>query len=85
MLDFMENDILGIIANLHSKIADTSRYAIKDKLWLELSKMHSLAVDYQKNGELPDVNRIKEIQRIHKHEVDYLKVRKIYFFFLNLN
>ena len=37
--------------------------------------MHSLAVDFQKNGVLPDVGRIKEIKRKFKEDVDFLKVK----------
>ena len=76
IIDFIKNDVLGQVANLHSKIADTKVDAIKGSLCLELAKIHSQAVDYQKNGELPNTLRIAEIRKEHSYDADFLRKKK---------
>ena len=46
---YIKNDILGQVANLHIKIADTDQEAVYDNDCVELSKMHCQAVDAQKH------------------------------------
>ena len=72
-IDYIQNDLLGEVANLHSQISDMSRVAIKSPDCLELAVMHSKAVDFQKHGEMLDVEKFNEIQRAHQGErVDFM-------------
>ena len=68
--------MLGEVANLHSQIADANREMIKSKEWLELAEMHSKAVDFQKHGELLDIDRFNEIQEQFNSHVDFMSADK---------
>ncbi|KAL6901256.1 RNA dependent RNA polymerase domain-containing protein [Trichoderma evansii] len=49
-VNFMEADILGIIANRHQMLADHSDEGTLSGHCVELAEMHSTAVDYSKTG-----------------------------------
>ncbi|CAM9930123.1 unnamed protein product, partial [Choristocarpus tenellus] len=49
-LNYIMNDNLGIIANLHLAWADSSELGACSEECLELAKQHSLAVDFPKSG-----------------------------------
>lgn len=71
-IEYIKNDLLGEVANLHSRLADQHRDAIKSSECLELAEMHSKAVDYQKHGEMLDVDRFNELQRENNFKVDFM-------------
>jgi hypothetical protein len=71
-INYIKNDLLGEVANLHCKISDTSREMIKSEICLELAEMHSKAVDFQKHGEMLNVDRFNEIQRENNINVDFM-------------
>ncbi|KAA1468672.1 RdRP-domain-containing protein [Dentipellis sp. KUC8613] len=48
--DYVNNDVLGIVANSWLVIADQSEYGIFDPDCLKLGQIHSDAVDYPKSG-----------------------------------
>ncbi|CAG8747083.1 8495_t:CDS:2, partial [Funneliformis mosseae] len=77
--DYMLNNRLGQIANLHSAFADFTSEGVKSNECIKLSKMHSNAVDFNKSGypvldilptlkEFPDFmeNRFKDSYRSEK-------------------
>ncbi|RFU80163.1 RNA-dependent RNA polymerase [Trichoderma arundinaceum] len=49
-ITFMDNDILGLIANRHQILADLHEQGTRDADCLKLAEMHSTAVDYSKTG-----------------------------------
>eukprot|EP00026_Physarum_polycephalum_P000560 Phypoly_transcript_00561.p1 GENE.Phypoly_transcript_00561~~Phypoly_transcript_00561.p1 ORF type:complete len:1059 (+),score=104.59 Phypoly_transcript_00561:1178-4354(+) len=49
-IDYMKNDILGMVANTHLAIADSSPLGPNDPKCLQLTELHSIAVDYPKTG-----------------------------------
>eukprot|EP01118_Nematostelium_gracile_P006894 TRINITY_DN2229_c0_g1_i9.p1 TRINITY_DN2229_c0_g1~~TRINITY_DN2229_c0_g1_i9.p1 ORF type:complete len:372 (+),score=48.35 TRINITY_DN2229_c0_g1_i9:163-1278(+) len=49
-LDFIQNDILGIVANTHLICADRHSLGVASKECIELAKLHSIAVDFAKSG-----------------------------------
>lgn len=49
-VDFMQNNILGLIANRHLIISDQSPMGIHDERCLKLAEMASVAVDFPKTG-----------------------------------
>ena len=69
---FISNDYLGEVANLHSKVADSKRAAMKEKDWLMLAEMHSLAVDFQKHGVLLDIDQFDLLKIKYKSMVDFM-------------
>ena len=75
-ITYIQNDYLGEVANLHSKIADSSRRAIKSKDWLSLAEMHCKAVDFQKHGELLDVDSYQNIKSRNSGYVDFMSYNK---------
>ena len=50
-VQYMQNDSLGGIATAHLATADESPLGVRDERCIELAKLHSRAVDYNKNGE----------------------------------
>eukprot|EP00884_Botryococcus_braunii_P021398 jgi/Botrbrau1/7942/Bobra.9_2s0100.1 len=50
LIDFAKNDNLGIIANMHLAIANTSPDGAWDQRCLKLAALHSQAVDFPKSG-----------------------------------
>ncbi|OSD06554.1 RdRP-domain-containing protein [Trametes coccinea BRFM310] len=49
-VEYMQSDVIGLLADLHLKIADQSQYGTFDKDCLKLAILCSQAVDYPKNG-----------------------------------
>ncbi|KAK9443363.1 RNA-dependent RNA polymerase [Metarhizium brunneum] len=49
-IDFMKNDVLGIIATRHQMYADLKPAGTLDPECIRLAEMHSAAVDYSKSG-----------------------------------
>jgi RNA-dependent RNA polymerase len=70
----MKNDYLGIVANIHSKVADSHREAIHQEDCLKLAEMHSKAVNYTKHGELLDVDALLVLKSKYKYHVDYMSI-----------
>ena len=56
-VDYMRNDILGVICNSHLAIADSSELGANDPRCLQLAKLQSTAVDYPKTGHPAKMNR----------------------------
>ncbi|CAF3855780.1 unnamed protein product, partial [Rotaria sp. Silwood1] len=52
--EYIEADNLGLIANSHLAFADQLQAGAKDGKCLKLARMHSVAVDFAKNGESAD-------------------------------
>ena len=50
MMDYIENDNLGLIAVAHKVHADLSLSGARSKKCLELARLHSIAVDFPKSG-----------------------------------
>jgi hypothetical protein len=75
-INYIKNDYLGEVANLHSKIADSDRSAISSEECLELAEMHSKAVDYQKHGELLNVYKFEKIKNKNFYFVDFMSYNK---------
>lgn len=48
MVDFINNDVVGVIATTHLKIADSSPLHGYDKRCEKLADLHSRAVDFVK-------------------------------------
>ena len=57
-IQFMENDQLGRIANLHQQLADIKADGTFDPACLLLAEMHSTAVDFSKTGIPVDMQRL---------------------------
>ncbi|KAI9244196.1 RNA dependent RNA polymerase-domain-containing protein [Phascolomyces articulosus] len=61
-IDYITNDNLGLIANAHMAIADSSAKYACDEKCIKLAELHSVAVDFPKTGvvaHLPDHLRPK--------------------------
>jgi RNA dependent RNA polymerase len=68
-LDFMKNDQLGRIANLHQILADQLPDGTKSSECLKLAALHSTAVDFSKTGIPVD---LKEIPRSPLFRPDFM-------------
>ena len=71
-IDFIKNDMLGEVANLHSKISDSNIEAINSEVCLKLAEMHSKAVDFQKHGEMLNIEDFETIKRENNYNVDFM-------------
>lgn len=75
--DYMNFDILGTVANSHLALADQSEKLANDERCIELSQIHSDAVDYVKTGYCPEVDpKLKakkwpDFMREKKHLIAY--------------
>jgi hypothetical protein len=49
-VEYMENDKLGLISNMHLLMADLLPGGTKEQTCIELAQMASIAVDYAKTG-----------------------------------
>ncbi|KAI0325538.1 RdRP-domain-containing protein [Cubamyces sp. BRFM 1775] len=49
-LEYMQSDVVGLVADQHLKIADQSREGTFDESCMKLAQLCSQAVDYPKNG-----------------------------------
>lgn len=54
-VDFMQNNNLGIISNLHTALADQSKAGVADEQCLRLAQLFSQAVDFPKTGKIVEV------------------------------
>ncbi|CAI2367533.1 unnamed protein product [Moneuplotes crassus] len=75
-IDFIQNDKLGEVANLHCKVANSHRNKIKERTCLDLAHMHSKAVDYQKHGEMFDIVHFGEILGNNRYNVDFMSYKR---------
>ena len=71
-IEFIKNDMLGEVANLHSKISDSDINAINTETCLKLAEMHSKAVDFQKHGEMLDIEEFESLKRENNYNVDFM-------------
>ncbi|KAG8894584.1 hypothetical protein FRB99_001127 [Tulasnella sp. 403] len=51
VVDFMNNDCVGLIAINHLKLADQRPQGVRDADCIKLADLHSTAIDFMKNGE----------------------------------
>jgi len=49
-VEYMENDKLGLISNMHLQMADLLPGGTKEQACINLAQMASIAVDYGKTG-----------------------------------
>jgi len=56
VVEYINSDLLGLLATRHLIIADQSKYGTHDKMCLELAQLCSQAVDYPKNGIPVDIH-----------------------------
>jgi hypothetical protein len=49
-VEYIENDRLGLISNMHLQMADLLPEGTKDHACINLAQMASIAVDYAKTG-----------------------------------
>ena len=70
--NYIKNDILGQVANLHIKIADMKRKNVYSENCKTLSKMHCQAVDGQKHDTEIDVNKFYKIRSKFKDIPDFM-------------
>ena len=49
-VEYMENDKLGLISNMHLQMADLLTRGTKEHACINLAQMASIAVDYAKTG-----------------------------------
>ncbi|KAI9060668.1 RdRP-domain-containing protein [Trametes sanguinea] len=49
-IEYMQSDVVGLVADLHLRIADQSKYGTFDQDCMKLAMLCSQAVDYPKNG-----------------------------------
>ncbi|CAI2367875.1 unnamed protein product [Moneuplotes crassus] len=75
-INFLKKDILGQVANLHCKIADSDRKSINGEICLELAKMHAHAVDNQKKDTHLDAERFLELKKSFKFNSDFMYAGK---------
>src|SRR5439155_21418710 len=57
-IQFMENDQLGRIANLHQEFADMKPLGTMDRDCMLLAEMHSTAVDFSKTGRHVEMTKL---------------------------
>lgn len=69
-LDYITNDLVGLIASRHLHLADHSPEGTRDPLCLELAKLHSDAVDYQKTGVPVRIHQLPNVR--HKMKPDFM-------------
>jgi hypothetical protein len=62
-IQFMENDQLGRIANLHQQLADSKPMGTFDQECVLLAEMHSTAVDFSKTGIPVDMSKLPRSTR----------------------
>lgn len=60
-LTYCQTDRLGMIADRHLLISDRSTKGVQDENCLVLARLASVAVDYQKTGVPPELNRIPRL------------------------
>ncbi|KAG8896604.1 hypothetical protein FRB99_008802, partial [Tulasnella sp. 403] len=59
VVDFMNNDCVGLIAINHLKLADQRPQGVRDRDCIKLADLHSVAIDFLKNGEpIKDIHKI---------------------------
>ncbi|KAF8123146.1 RNA dependent RNA polymerase-domain-containing protein [Boletus edulis] len=58
IVEYINSDVVGLVANKHITIADQSRFGTHDPDCIKLAEMHSWAVDYPKNGNKVDIRRM---------------------------
>ncbi|KAI0316524.1 RNA dependent RNA polymerase-domain-containing protein [Amylostereum chailletii] len=63
VVDYINSDVLGMIATNWLITADQSENGIHDRDCLTLSKLHSDAVDYPKSGQAVALEKIPRLQR----------------------
>ncbi|KAG8895265.1 hypothetical protein FRB99_000672 [Tulasnella sp. 403] len=51
VVDFMNNDCVGLIATNHLRLADERPEGVRDAACMKLADLHSVAIDFLKNGE----------------------------------
>ncbi|KAI0719267.1 RdRP-domain-containing protein [Cerioporus squamosus] len=56
VVEYMQSDVMGLVADQHLRIADQSKDGTLDPDCMKLAQLCSQAVDYPKNGVLVDVN-----------------------------
>ncbi|CAG8546813.1 1547_t:CDS:10 [Diversispora eburnea] len=60
--DFMKNNRLGQIANLHMALADFNVDGVRDQQCMKLAEQHSMAVDFNKSG-VPVTDRLPKVEQ----------------------
>ena len=68
-VDFMANDQLGRIANMHMQLADQAPLGTRSPDCVKLAEMHSTAVDFQKTGIAVDMS---QKPRMRKCKPDFM-------------
>jgi hypothetical protein len=69
VVDYINSDVLGLIASQHLMLADTRPQGVCDPDCLKLAELHSQAVDYPKSGRAVDVSQIPRVA--HKLRPDW--------------
>ncbi|KAI0359884.1 hypothetical protein OH77DRAFT_1419222 [Trametes cingulata] len=57
-VEYMQSDVVGLVADQHLKIADQSKYGTFDPDCMKLAQLCSQAVDYPKNGVPVDTEKM---------------------------
>ncbi|KAI5891172.1 RdRP-domain-containing protein [Schizophyllum commune H4-8] len=73
VVDYINNDVLGVVAITWLIIADQSSESIFDKDCLKLSQLHSDAVDFPKSGQPVELRSIPRLKRPDKKRASPLK------------
>jgi RNA-dependent RNA polymerase len=71
IVEYINSDVMGMLANLHITIADQSKDGVFDERCMRLAELCSKAVDYAKNGVPVDTR--KKPQRLIKFKPDWDK------------
>ncbi|KAF9227760.1 RdRP-domain-containing protein [Gyrodon lividus] len=58
IVEYIHSDVVGLVSDKHIVIADQSKHGTLDPSCLKLAEMHSLAVDYPKNGNKVDISQL---------------------------
>ncbi|KAH9989051.1 RNA dependent RNA polymerase-domain-containing protein [Russula compacta] len=56
IVEYINSDVMGLLANRHMVIADQSKDGVFDKHCMDIAKLYSQAVDYAKNGVPVDIS-----------------------------
>ncbi|KAI5808554.1 RNA dependent RNA polymerase-domain-containing protein [Peziza echinospora] len=64
LIDFMQNDRLGLISTRHLIIADQQQEGVFHRDCIQLSQMHSTAVDFPKTGIKVELSQLPKCSRV---------------------
>jgi RNA-dependent RNA polymerase len=70
VVDFINSDILGMIANKHLILSDLSSHGVEDPNCVLLSKLHSDAVDFPKSGTPVPISSLPKVKIEKKPDWD---------------